>query len=125
MWWSDLARRIAWLALAGAVSACAADAAPKPAAVVPATAGVCPLRAGAAPSQIDVFDGDPSEQVFLAPDDDRKGANTYTVKPIYDQGRAVTVRCHFGKEAVDVKLAKPVAVCRYSEVGGQPQLACK
>jgi hypothetical protein len=120
MWWRDLSRRMAWLALAGTVSACAADAAPKPA--VP---GVCPLRADASPSQIDVFDGDPSEQVFLAPDDDRKGANTYTVKHIYAQGRTVTIRCHFGKEAVDVKLTKPVAACRYSEDGGHAQLACK
>jgi hypothetical protein len=97
-----------------------ADAPPKQ-----APAGVCPPRAGASPSQIDVFDGDPSEQAFLAPDDDRKGANTYTVKSVYDQGRTVTVRCHFGKEAVDVKLTKPVSACRYSEDGGRPQIVCK
>lgn len=115
----DHVRRMAWLL---AVSACAANAAPQPAAT---RAGVCPLRAGASPTQIDVFDGDPSEQVFLAPDDDRKGANTYTVKPIYDQGRTVTIRCHFGKQQVDVKLAEPVAACRYSERDGRRQMTCK
>lgn len=108
--------------LAGAVSACAADAVPQPVAPTP---GVCPSRAGASPTQIDVFDGDPAEQVFLAPDDDRQGANTYTVKPIYAQGRTVTIRCHYGKSSVDVKLVKPVAVCRYSEAGGRPQIVCK
>ena len=51
-----------WLFLA-VMPACAADASPKPPA-----AGICPLRTGASPSQIDVFDGDPSEQVILAPD---------------------------------------------------------
>jgi hypothetical protein len=83
------------------------------------------MRAGAWPSQIDVFDGEPAEQVILAPDDDRQGANTYTVKQVYAQGRTVTVRCHYGKEAVDVKLSQPVAACRYSEVGGRPHMACK
>lgn len=108
-----------WLFLA-VMPACAADASPKPPA-----AGICPLRAGVSPRQINVFDGDPSEQIILAPDDDRQGGNTYTVKPIYDQGRRVTIRCHFGKDAVDVKLVKPVAVCRYSENGGRPQMTCK
>ncbi|PTT85279.1 hypothetical protein DBR42_14405 [Pelomonas sp. HMWF004] len=72
-----------------------------------------------------MFDGDPAEQVFLAPDDDRQGADTYTVKPIYAQGRTVTIRCHYGKASVDVKLVQPVAVCRYSEAGGRPQMVCK
>jgi hypothetical protein len=120
MWWSDFSRRAACLAVAGVLSACAADATPKPAAT-----GVCPLHAGVAPSQIDVFDGDPSEQVILAPDDDRAGANTYTVKDVYAQGRTVTIRCHFGKEAVDVKLTQPVTACRYSGDDGHAQMACR
>lgn len=87
--------------------------------------GVCPLRAGASPNQIDVFDGDPSEQAILAPDDDGPGANTYTVKDVYAQGRAVTIRCHFGKDAIDVKLPGPVKVCRYSGDDGHAQMSCK
>jgi len=112
---------IALLALAGVSVTNAVE----PSRAPDVAAGVCPLRAGASPSQIDIFDGDPAEQAFLAPDDDRQGANTYTVKPIYAQGRTVTVRCHYGKASVDVKLVQPVAVCRYSEAGGRPQLACK
>lgn len=121
MSWSDLSRQAAWLILAGMLSACAAaDATPKPAVV-----GVCPLRAGASPSQIDVFDGDPAEKVILAPDDDAKGANTYTVKDVYAQGRSVTIRCHFEKESVDVKLTNPVAVCRYSGDDAHAQMTCR
>jgi hypothetical protein len=112
---------MAWLALAGSLSACAAaDARPSQAA-----AGVCPLRAGASPSQIDVFDGDPSEQAILAPDDDGSGANTYTVKDVYAQGRAVTIRCHYGHDNLDVKLSKPVSSCRYSGDDHHAQIACK
>jgi len=120
MWSSERPRRLAFLTLAVTLSACATEPAPQPAA-----AGVCPLRAGAWPSQIDVFDGDPSEQVLLAPDDDKAGANTYTVTEVYAQGRTVTIRCHYGKEAVDVKQTAPVAACRYSGDDKHPQLACK
>jgi hypothetical protein len=69
-------------------------------------------------------DGDPSEQVLLAPDGDQGGANTYTVEQVYAPGRIVTIRCHFGKDAVDVKLAKPVGVCRYAG-DAHPQMSCK
>jgi len=121
MLWSEASRRIAWLALVGALSACAAaDARPGQAAV-----GVCPLRAGASPSQIDVFDGDPSEQAILAPDDDATGANNYTVKDVYAQGRAVTIRCHYGQDNLDVKLPKPVSSCHYSGDAHHAQIACK
>ncbi len=121
MWWSEISRRLVWLPLAGMLSACAAaDASPKP-----TVAGVCPLRADAAPSQIDVFDGDPSEQAILAPDDDGPGANTYTVKDVYAQGRIVTIRCHYGQDAVDVKLPKPVTSCHFSGDDHHAQIACK
>jgi hypothetical protein len=119
MSWSDLSRRMTGAALAGLLSACAA------ADGKPVAAGVCPLRAQAWPSQIDVFDGDPAEQALLAPDDDGAGANTYTVKGVYDQHRTVTIRCHYGKEAIDVKLAAPVSVCRYSGDDAHPQVSCR
>lgn len=118
---NDRSRAIRWIVAAALLSSCAAaaDAAPRPAA-----AGVCPLRP-AYPSQIDVFDGEPSEQVLLAPDDNGAGANTYTVKDVYAQGRMVTIRCHYGQASVDVKLAKPVAACRYSGDDKHPQIACR
>ena len=115
---AERVRGMAVAALAGVLSACAAaDSKPAP-------AGVCPLRAQAWPSQIDVFDGDPAEQALLAPDD-AAGANTYAVKGVYDQGRTVTIRCHYGKEAIDVKLATPVSVCRYSGDDAHPQVSCR
>jgi len=108
------------MTLAGMLSACAAaDASPKS-----AVAGVCPLRAGATPGRIDVFDGDPSEQAILAPDDDGPGANTYTVKDVYAQGRTVTIRCHYGGDSVDVKLPKPVTSCRFSGDDHHAQIFC-
>ncbi len=115
-------RRTAWLALAGTLWACAADAAPK---ATPDAPGVCPLRTSSWPSQIDVFDGEPSGEVILAPDDDGAGANTCTVKQIYAQGRAVTTRCHYGKESVDVKIATPVSACHCSGDDKHPQIACR
>lgn len=122
MWWSEAARRLTGVVAAALLTACAgAGASPNPAAD-----GVCPLHAGAAPSQIDVYDGDPSEQAILAPDDSAgAGANTYTVKQVYAEGRVVTIRCHYGHDAVDVKLSHPVAACRFSGDERHPQLACK
>jgi hypothetical protein len=82
-------------------------------------------RTGVSPNQLDVLDGDPSELVLLAPDDDGRRANTYTVKDIYAQGRTIAIRCHFGKEAIDVKLANPVAACRHSGGNGRAQITCR
>lgn len=104
-------------------TACAGADAPARSA---AAASVCPIRAGASVSQIDVFDGEPADQAFLAPDDDGKGQNTYTVKAIYAQGRYVTVRCHYGSTVVeDVKLPNPVTRCLFSGGAAHPALSCK
>ena len=112
---------MAWALLAGLLSAAAAaDAKPK----APAP-GVCPLRAGAWPSQIDVFDGDPAEQVQLAPDDEQARVGTYQVDGVYAQGRTVTIRCQFGPQAVDVKLTKPVKRCRDSGDAPHAQIVCR
>ena len=59
--------------------------------------GVCPPRPGAAVTQIDIFDGDPAERAYLAPDDAMAGTNIYSVKSVYDAGRMLTVRCHYGE----------------------------
>jgi hypothetical protein len=117
---TDLVKLLACLAAACLATACAgADAAKT------ASGNLCPARQGTVASQIDLFDGDPAEQAFLAPDGDEKGPDIYTVKGIYDQGRYVTIRCHYGKEAVDVKLVKPVSRCTYSGGDAHPALACK
>jgi hypothetical protein len=77
-------------------------------------------------TQIDLFDGDPSEAAYLAPDDDGAGQNTYTVAPIYAKGGHVTVRCHYGGDAVeDVALRKPIRRCVFSEGDAHPSLACR
>lgn len=116
-----MSRGLACLMLTGMLAARAsADASPEPAAT-----GVCPLHAGATPSQIDVFDGLPSEEVILASDDDGAGANTYTVKDVYAQGRSVTIRCHCGQESIDIKIPQPVTVCRYSGDDRHAQMTCK
>ncbi len=61
----------------------------------------------------------------LAPDDDKRGANTYSVKSIYDAGRSLTIRCHYGDASTDVKLVKPVTTCTYSGGDAHPALTCR
>jgi hypothetical protein len=113
---ADSLKRVSCVTFAALATACA-DAAPP-------AASVCPARPDAAVTQIDLFDGDPADQAQLAPDDDRAGTNTYSVKGVYDAGRTLTIRCHYGHATTDVKLAKPVAQCRYSG-DAHPALACK
>ena len=116
---NEMAKLLACVAVACMATACAgADAAPH-------AASVCPARTGAPVTQIDLFDGDPADQALLAPDDDKKGSNTYSVKPVYDAGRVLTIRCHHGSTSEDVKLTKPVAQCRYSGDDAHPALTCK
>ena len=116
----EIPKLLAWVAASCMATACSgADVAQGP-------NSVCPVRQGPGVSQIDIFDGDPAELASLAPDDGQKGANTYTVKGIYDQGRYVTIRCHYGRAAaVDVKLANRVAQCTFSGSEAHPALTCK
>jgi hypothetical protein len=39
-------------------------------------------------------------------------------------GRTRAIRCHYGHDAVDVKLSKPIASCRLSGDNHHPQIAC-
>ncbi|MEO5690128.1 MAG: STY0301 family protein [Burkholderiaceae bacterium] len=114
-----------WIRRAACIAACFVATACAGADRAPAPAGVCPVHAGTGVSQIDLFDGDPAEQVLLAPDDDQAGANTYSVKTVYDAHRVLTIRCHYGAASEDVKLVKPVSVCRYSGGEAHPTLTCK
>ena len=116
---NEWARLAACLAACCLASACAGADAARPA------ASVCPARTGATVSQIDLFDGDPADQALLAPDDDQKGQNTYSVKSVYDAGRTLTIRCHYGASSEDVKLVKPVSRCTYSGGDKHPALACR
>lgn len=78
-------------------------------------ASVCPTRS-ANVQQIDIFDGDPEDNVYLAPDDPYKAPNQYTVGDIYSQGRMLVVRCHYADSAVhDIKLYSPLKICDYKE----------
>ena len=114
--WPRLAASLAACCLA---TACAgADAARPP-------ASVCPARAGAPVTQIDLFDGDPADQALLAPDDDRNGQDTYSVKSVYDAGRPLTFRCHYGAASEDVRLTRPVTQCKYTGGDKHPALACR
>jgi hypothetical protein len=116
---NERARRAACIAACFVATACAGADRPR------APASVCPAHAGTGVSQIDLFDGAPSDQVQLAPDDDQAGANTYSVKNVYDAGRTLTIRCHYGATSEDVKLVKPVSTCRYTETGSHPALSCR
>lgn len=92
-------RTLIWVCLA-ALPAAHASSAP-----------VCPARAQDALRQIHIFDGPPEEQAYLAPDDDTTRSNVYTLKPIYDKGGFVTVRCEYqSSPLLDVRLPR-VAKC--------------
>jgi hypothetical protein len=76
------------------------------------------MRSHASVQQIDIFDGKPEDQAYLAPDDPDTAPNTYTVGGIYDQGRTIFVRCHYDDEQVrDVELKQRTETCRYTETG--------
>ena len=87
--------------------------------------GVCPKRPHERLQQIYIFDGKPEELAYLAPDDET--TNTYTLAPIYKEGRTVTVRCEYDRGFIyDVELKNAVKKCKYSESkAGIPKLICK
>ena len=86
---------------------------------------VCPVRSDSKVKQIDIFDGDPKDLAYLAPDDDI--SNTYTVGGIYERGSIVTVRCKYKNgEVVDVPLTDRMDKCVFSRnKQGVSSLVCK
>jgi hypothetical protein len=91
-------------------------------------ASVCPVRAHTTVRQIDLFDGPPADQAYLAPADPDRAPNLYPVREVYQQGRIVTIRCQYADGQVqDMPLATPVDQCRYREAGRQrtPTLVCR
>jgi len=85
---------------------------------------VCPTRSHNVVKQIDIFDGDPKDLAYLAPDDD--ASNTYTFSGIYEQGRVVTVRCKYKNgDVVDIPLAATIDQCIFSRSKqGASSLVC-
>jgi hypothetical protein len=98
-----------------------------PSVVYAGSTEVCPVRKHAKVVQIYIFDGKPEEQVFLAPDDDEKSPNTYTLAKIHQAGRTVTVRCEYSRGPVyDTELKKKVKRCQSSESkSGSYSLVCR
>ena len=88
---------------------------------------VCAKRANEKIQQIDIFDGDPLELAYLAPDDDQTAPNTYTLNYIYEKGQIVTIRCKYDSGFVyDVELKNKVSQCKfYRNKSGNPALICK
>ena len=89
--------------------------------------GGCPIRQGQHLIQIDIFDGNPADLAYLAPDDDERGINTYTLKKIYRSGGFATVRCKYSEGGVlDIKLVKAVWRCKFAHTTSRGQnLLCK
>lgn len=89
--------------------------------------GVCPEIKHDKVRQIYIFDGQPSELAYLAPDDSETAPDTYTLSKIYDEGRSVTIRCEYESATVrDIELKNRVRTCRSSESKtGEPRLTCK
>jgi len=73
---------------------------------------VCPLRMDDPVTSIDVFDGSPDEQAFLAPDREVNNVDTFSLGYVYQDGRTVTIRCKYGSGFVaDVALRSRVNSC--------------
>ncbi len=91
----------------------------------PAEVKVCPVHGKNKVKQIDIFDGDPKELAYLAPDDD--ASNTYTVSSVYEHGNVVTVRCKYSNgKVIDVPLTRVVDKCIFSRSKqGESSLVCK
>ncbi len=98
-----------------------------PIVVYAGSTGVCPARKHDKVVQIYIFDGKPDEQVFLAPDDEDKSPNTYTLAKIHQAGRTVTVRCEYSRGPVyDTELKKKIKQCQSSESkSGSFSLVCR
>lgn len=88
---------------------------------------VCPVFQKKTLVHIELFDGQPESQAFLAPDNDAAGSNLYSVGAIYDRGDLVVVRCKYSQgKVVTVPLSKRVAICTYKEDRRKvPALYCK
>lgn len=116
MWWNN--RHLALLLLASTLGCAGIEADAK---------DVCPARANEKVKQIDIFDGKPEELAFLAPDDDEKAPNTYTLKNIYEQGRIVTIRCTYDSGFIfELPMKDKVDNCHFSRSkAGVPKLVCK
>lgn len=89
--------------------------------------GVCPVRNNEKVQQIDIFDGTSEELAYLAPDDNEKAPNTYTLTHIYEKGRTVTIHCTYDSGFVfDLSLKKKVNRCNFSRSkSGTLALVCK
>lgn len=110
--------------LAYVVAACLATA--SVGAAAKRATGVCPVRPNAPVTQIEIFDGDPAEQASLAPDDDTTGGKAvYSVKSVYEAGRVLTIRCHYGEATADIRLPSPVSRCKLTGGDSRPMLACR
>lgn len=105
MWWSR-ARPMRPLLLAALLLAPAAAAAQDQ------QAPVCPARPGDIVQAIDVFDGTPDELAYLMPDGQRGGASLFTIGPVREAGRRVTIRCKYRSGAVlDVTVRAEAEQC--------------
>lgn len=89
--------------------------------------GVCPDRVHEKVRQISIFDGNPDELAYLAPDDDEKASNTYSLGYIYEKGNIVTIRCTYGSGFVfNISMRNKINRCKYSlSKAGTPILVCK
>lgn len=105
MWWSRF-RPMPPLLLAMLLLA------PVPAAAQDAPPSVCPARPGDIVQAIDVFDGPPEELAYLMADGQRGGASLFTIGPIREAGRRVTIRCKYRSgAALDVLVRAEAEQC--------------
>jgi hypothetical protein len=76
---------------------------------------VCPVRQNQPLRYVDVFDGEPTELMFLEADVAKAHSGYWSLGYIYDKGRFVTIRCKYAdKQTQDVRLIKRVERCNYA-----------
>jgi hypothetical protein len=87
---------------------------------------ICPVLSANKLTTLDVFNGDPKDIMILKPDDGDATHAIWHLRYVYDQGRAVSIRCWYSDGASrDVRLDKPVDKCSY-QVGrdGAASVTC-
>lgn len=86
----------------------------------------CPVQPLNALQSIAVFDGDPHDNVELAPEPANQNNGQWKyLDTIYKQKRNITVRCQYKNNLIlDVAIVQKITACRSSDKAGVLTMVC-
>ncbi|SAK89595.1 lipoprotein [Caballeronia calidae] len=87
----------------------------------------CPALSDTHLRYVQLFDGNPEEQVSLIADHSNSAQGYWKLGYVYDHGRSVTVRCVYAdKQTRDIAISRRVDACRYQiDASGTTKLDCE